>query len=317
MQETGYDLSRPRRQKRQAPHFLIYIIKFKIDIVATEEIIEEGPELRPLLAAASSGDVLKLNKLLIQGVDLNECGWDGQTSLWLAAQCGHVQAVQILSKECTVHVNAACTNGVTPLMIATFYGHDEIVKLLLRLRFDLNVNSSDIQGRTALWYASREGNVNLVNLLLGYGASSNISNSIGQSPLWIAAWYGRDDVVKLMLQRANPNVNQIDTCGCTPLWAASRNGRIETVRLLLSHGADPNISPHLGPSVEDAALRNGHMSVALLLNPAIVFDLKKPRSYFNRFMGRCAAVGCAFNLSIARINCSDTKIFWLRRNSAK
>ena len=262
--------------------------------------LEEELEFRPLLAAASSGDVYKLAKLLTQGVDLNEIGCEGQTSLWLAAQGGHVQAVQILLREGNVHVNAACTNGVTPLIIATLYGHNEIVKLLLQLRFDLTVNSIDNQGRTALWYASREGNTNLVKLLLCRGACSNTTNSIGQSPLWIAAWYGRVDVVMLLLQESNPLVNQVDTCGCTPLWAASRNGRIVTVRLLLSCGADQNILPHLGPGAADMALQNGHMSVALLLNPAIVFDHKEKR-HRSYFAVRCASkIATIFCLPIKR-----------------
>lgn len=77
------------------------------------------------------------------------------------------------------------------------------------------------------------------------GADVNTKNNYdglnhGDSPLFIAAQLGYDEVVKELLEH-NPNVNAKNNFGRTPLLAAAYQGHVEVVKLLLEKGADVNL----------------------------------------------------------------------------
>jgi len=67
--------------------------------------------------------------------------------------------------------------GTTALIKAVKYGQYKFAKILLNLT--VNVDLQDIYGNTALHYAVKENNVNLVYLLLFYKASKTIKNLNG------------------------------------------------------------------------------------------------------------------------------------------
>ena len=56
----------------------------------------------------------------------------------------------------------------------------------------------------------------------------------GQTPLWVASFYGHSGVVRLLLPRDDVNADKPDNDGETPLRWASSNGHEGVVRLLLS-----------------------------------------------------------------------------------
>ncbi|MFC1870732.1 ankyrin repeat domain-containing protein [Candidatus Dependentiae bacterium] len=62
-----------------------------------------------------------------------------------------------------------------------------------------HVDSFDRQGLTPLMYAARQGNVQVVNLLIRHGAEVNRQNRRRMSPLMYASRNGHDQVVKLLL----------------------------------------------------------------------------------------------------------------------
>ncbi len=57
--------------------------------------------------------------------------------------------------------------GFKPLIIASFYGHTSVVKELLKAGSDVNVTNE--AGHTSLYYASREGHRDVVEMLLDHG----------------------------------------------------------------------------------------------------------------------------------------------------
>ena len=63
-----------------------------------------------------------------------------------------------------IDVNARDDNGLSPLMVASFLGNVDIVKLLLQKGAD--VNARDLQGENALIKASAAGREEVVRLLL-------------------------------------------------------------------------------------------------------------------------------------------------------
>ncbi len=84
--------------------------------------------------------------------------------------------------------------GVLPLNIAVSIGDKDLVKSLLD---PTNINSVDSNGNTALYLAAHRSNINLVKLLLENGASSNIKNDRGNTPLHRTK---DSDTAKLLIQ---------------------------------------------------------------------------------------------------------------------
>ena len=72
----------------------------------------------------------------------------------------------------------------------------DIVKGLVKAGADINV--SDNQGNTALYYALRYGNQEVARFLIKKGADYNHTNNKGESPVQIAVEKGYDTVLELM-----------------------------------------------------------------------------------------------------------------------
>lgn len=73
---------------------------------------------------------------------------------------------------------------VTPLMLATFYGRQEMVTFLLEKKVIINIKDED--GDTALHIAARTGQDKVVEWLLKAGADRNKKNKNGDTALLVA-----------------------------------------------------------------------------------------------------------------------------------
>ncbi len=112
-----------------------------------------------------------------------------------------------------------------------------MIKLLVAHSF-LDFNMSDGGYRTPLCYAARSCSVELLNLLLKYGADLASHNRVTH-PLHEAAWAGNIGVVQFLLDSGVP-IELKDKVGYTPLHWAAFYGMKEVCVLLLQRGADVN-----------------------------------------------------------------------------
>src|SRR3990167_4559299 len=151
----------------------------------------------------------------------------------------------------------ASINGTTLLHIAAYYGHIDVVNILLSFKVNafLPYNVHDVlsdTGETPLCIAAREGHVEVVNALLAKGAKINAgycySDGIIATPLYIAAQEGHVEVVNALLANgAKINAGYCSSDGATetPLFIAAREGHVEVVNALLAKGAKINAGYHL------------------------------------------------------------------------
>jgi hypothetical protein len=92
----------------------------------------------------------------------------------------------------------------------------------------INVNQANDKGRTALWLASHEQQIRIMEKLLDAGADVNKADKNGKTPLFVASEQGHQGAVKMLLD-AGADVNKADKNGKTPLSVAS----IEPIKELI------------------------------------------------------------------------------------
>ena len=109
------------------------------------------------------------------------------------------------------------------------------------LKEDVDVNSPQGNGTTALHWAAHWNDLATADLLIGAGAEVNVETDLGVTPLYLAAEIGSSVMTrKLLSAGADPNV--ASETGVSPLMLAARGGSTGSVEALLSHGADVNSS---------------------------------------------------------------------------
>jgi ankyrin repeat protein len=104
---------------------------------------------------------------------------------------------------------------------------------------DLDVNTPDPDGSTALLWATYSVDHEMVKALLKAGAKANVTNHYGSSPLREAVKLGDVDLVTMLLD-AHADVNSPNEDGETALMLASSIGSTKIAQLLVAHGANVN-----------------------------------------------------------------------------
>jgi len=164
----------------------------------------------------------------------------------------------------TTDVNAIeNTIYATQLWWASMEGDIEHIKLILKA--DVDVNAGNADGATPLLVASGKGYIEIVKLLLEAKADVNASrkdNSV--TPLYMASQNGHSEVVRMLLE-AKADVNAADTNGVTPLYMSSQNNHAKVVKMLLEAKADVNAIKTNNITPLWQATWKGHIEIVKLL----------------------------------------------------
>jgi ankyrin repeat protein len=172
--------------------------------------------------------------------------------LYYVARLGfHVLAEHIIAEH-PEHVNARGGDEETPMHVAAFEGHADILSLLLG--HCAHVDGRNSSGWTPLKRASRSGKVEAGQCLLDRGADINAQDHDGWVPLvWTVI---RDEVefARMLLERG-ARIDVLDNNNYTALHWAAIYDNIQFVRLLLEHGADVNARDKRGRTPAQRALK--------------------------------------------------------------
>lgn len=177
----------------------------------------------------------------------------GVGAIHSAMSCRDMAEVKELLTSQPAVVNEKDSAGWSPVHLAVYQNHREMLKLLLDHKADVNARTR--QGETALHFAITRGGSGhnskskeardaeireTVALLLAHGADINARDNQGDTPLHCAAGRINKDVVELLLAN-KADVNAKDKSGRTPLdraaAAAGYNPKGYPVSVLLrEHG---------------------------------------------------------------------------------
>jgi ankyrin repeat protein len=234
------------------PRFVKLLLEHEADANA-----QDGWGLTPLHVAADRGDIAKARLLLDSKADVNAETEDGATPLFFAMVQGHRDFCQfLLERGARLDLYSACGLGKRSEAASVLEANPGLA------------NQKDRRlGRTPLFWAARNGEARLMELLLDKGATVNVraphitsaSNVVrgpavwqkelpedrGVTPLHVAAESGATEAARLLLKKGADG-NARDESGRTPLLLAAEHHRPEIVRLLIEAGAKVDAKDDLG-----------------------------------------------------------------------
>uniref|UniRef100_A0A671U4W2 Ankyrin repeat domain 6b n=1 Tax=Sparus aurata TaxID=8175 RepID=A0A671U4W2_SPAAU len=167
--------------------------------------------------------------------------------------------VQLINKGAKV---AVTKYGRSPLHLAAYKGHIEVVRILLKAGCDLDIQDDGEQ--TALQRAAMVGNSDVISALIQEGCALDRQDKDGNTALHEVSWHGFCQSVKLLV-KAGANVHAKNKAGNTALHLACQNGHAQSSKVLLLGGSRPDSKNHAGDTCLHVAARYNHVAMIRIL----------------------------------------------------
>lgn len=186
---------------------------------------EGGVSLIQLACYYKKKDVLSF--LLEQKTTLN---------IYEAVAIGSMEEVIEIAESNPSKINSFSPDGFTPLALACFFGHLDIVIYLLEKQANPNLHAQNNYRVCPLHSAVASRHFDIAVVLLENGADVNAKQMSGITPLHQAAHNGQKEMVELLL-RYKAEVNARMENSQTPLSMALDKGHKEIAEILKQNGA--------------------------------------------------------------------------------
>lgn len=170
--------------------------------------------LTPLQAAACSGQLAAVERLLAEKPAIDRKTDQGVTALALALEKGHTAVVRTLL-ESGANPDTRDPSGLTTLMAAASAGNLDLVRLALRKHADVTLTDRD--GATALFYATTP---EVARELIGAG--SNIEVTVKGNTLLHNAAQHRDAAMVEYYLEQGLKADQLNAAGQSPYAVAQQ-----------------------------------------------------------------------------------------------
>lgn len=209
--------------------------------------------------AAENGDLETLREMISQGQDVDATESNGRTALHIASVYGRLDCVRLLvENRANIHqVSGSCSIA---MHFSAIKGHLDVLRYFIEevgLSVDIKPEGYD---ETALHEAVRGKRFECADYLIGKGANLRAVDSIGYTPISIAA---RDNHIEMIefLCGYGENIHSHDCIGNTLLHTAAaggsaRRGNLECVRYLLENDVDPYALNNVGKTAAECAKEN-------------------------------------------------------------
>ena len=150
-----------------------------------------------LMRAINGNNKEQVQKLIDQGVDVNQLEANGDAPLIMAAYKGYSEIVEMLLKAGADVTAVDPGMKATALHAAAYAGRTEAARLLIEYGIDVDAQGP-YNGYTALHDAIWQNNVQTAAMIIDAGPDLSIENHEGQTALVMAQARGRGEIVELI-----------------------------------------------------------------------------------------------------------------------
>jgi polar amino acid transport system substrate-binding protein len=198
-------------------------------------LAQAGPADDYFIAIKNDNDGAMVT-ILFRGLDANTLDEQGRHGLHVAMLEGSFKVAKTLLDLSGTKVDTHSKQDETPLMIAALKGHTAFAKQLIARGADVNKT-----GWTPLHYAATGGHIAMIKLLLEEHAYIDAESPNKTTPLMMAAQYGTDAAVNLLLKEgAEPSIkNQLDLNAADFAARAERMDLARYLDKLANAGVNP------------------------------------------------------------------------------
>jgi ankyrin repeat protein len=176
--------------------------------------------------AIKTDDANTVKGLLARGFDPNSVDPSGQFGLTLAIAASSFHVAAVLVDIPVTKVEVRTPQDESPLMLAALKGNLDLCEKLIARDADVNK-----PGWAPLHYAATGAHIEVMKLLLANSAYIDAASPNGSTPLMMAAMYGNDAAVRLLLEAgADPSLK--NSLGLTAIDFAQRAERKDAVNLI-------------------------------------------------------------------------------------
>ncbi|XP_071105461.1 uncharacterized protein [Haliotis cracherodii] len=243
--------------------------------------------LTPVMMAAVEEHQSVFDLLVSKQADLTLVDRIGDSLLHLACLGGNKAIVQHLVSPS--NINTRGHNGLTPVMMATFQGHQSVFDLLVSKQADLtlvdkdgnsvlhlacqgghkaivqhlvspsNINTRGQNGYTPVMMSALKGHQSVFDLLVSKQADLTLVDKHGDSALHHACLGGNKAIVQHLVSPSN--INTRGQNGLTPVMMAAVKGHQSVFDLLVSKQADLTLVDNDGNNILHLACEGGNKAI--------------------------------------------------------
>ncbi|KAM9387734.1 inversin [Phaethornis superciliosus] len=187
----------------------------------------------------------------------------GATPLHYAAQSNFAETVEVFLKHPSVKDDSDL-EGRTSFMWAAGKGSDDVIRTMLSLKLDIDINMTDKYAGTALHAAALSGHVSTVKLLLEHNAQVDALDVMKHTPLFRACEMGHKEVIQTLI-KGGARVDLVDQDGHSPLHWAALGGNADVCQILIENKINPNVQDYAGRTPLQCAAYGGYINCMVVL----------------------------------------------------